>query len=180
MTSQEAQMKAGEDPDYHTRSMFEELRNGGKPSWDVCAQIIEPERAATYPINIFDPTKTLPFADFPLKKFGEIVLTGNVCNFFAESEQSAFSPTNVVPGWALSPDPSKCSLRSVKRKHVVTICSQFFRRVVLHTQTPNAIVLVLTLSSSLSTNLNTLTTLSIETALQLSTISVEHLTITPL
>ncbi|KAI0599972.1 heme-dependent catalase [Biscogniauxia sp. FL1348] len=104
-TAEEAQSVAGQDPDRHTRSMFNELENKGTPSWDVYAQIIEPERAASYPINIFDATKTLPFKDFPLKKFGRIVLDKNVENFFAESEQSAFSPTNLVPGWALSPDP---------------------------------------------------------------------------
>ncbi|KAI1329505.1 heme-dependent catalase [Xylariaceae sp. FL0255] len=105
-TAEEAMCVAGQDPDHQTRSLFNELEEKeGTPSWDVYAQIIEPEKAATYPINIFDATKTLPFADFPLRKFGRIVLDKNVDNFFAESEQSAFSPTNIVPGWALSPDP---------------------------------------------------------------------------
>lgn len=109
MDADEAQRIAGEDPDYHTRSLFEDLNNdnGEKPTWHVYAQIVEPKKAADYHIDIFDPTKTLPFTDFPLRKFGEIVLSKNVDNFFAESEQSAFSPTNIVPGWALSPDPSK-------------------------------------------------------------------------
>lgn len=57
-------------------------------------------------INILDATKTLPFEYFPLRKFGRIVLNKNVSNFFAEQEQSAFSPTNLVLGWALSPDLS--------------------------------------------------------------------------
>ena len=108
-TAAEAQCVAGADPDHQTRSLFNELEANGTPSWSVYAQIITPEQAAKYPINIFDPTKTLPFADFPLKKFGRIVLDKTVENFFAESEQSAFSPTNLVPGWALSPDPSKYS-----------------------------------------------------------------------
>ncbi|CAJ2506291.1 Uu.00g004210.m01.CDS01 [Anthostomella pinea] len=104
-TASEAATVAGTDPDHQTRSLFNELENKGTPSWDVYAQIIDPEKAAKYPINIFDATKTLPFEDFPLRKFGRIVLDNNVGNFFAESEQSAFSPTNLVPGWALSPDP---------------------------------------------------------------------------
>lgn len=112
-TAPEAQTVAGIDPDHQTRSLFNELEQGGTPSWSVFAQIIEPEKAATYPVNIFDATKTLPFEDFPLKKFGRIVLDKNVENFFAESEQSAFSPTNLVPGWALSPDPSECYRMSV-------------------------------------------------------------------
>ncbi|GAP90749.1 putative catalase [Rosellinia necatrix] len=104
-TAEEAQKTAGEDPDYQTRSLFNELEAQGKPSWDVYAQIIDPQKAAEYPINIFDATKTLPLEDFPLTKFGRIVLDKNPDDSFAEVEQSAFSPTNVVPGWALSPDP---------------------------------------------------------------------------
>lgn len=105
-TDAEAQMTAGMDPDYQTRSLYDDIEKGNFPSWDVYAQIIDPQQAMKYPIDIFDPTKTLPFADFPLRKFGRITLNRNVDNFFAEQEQAAFSPTNVVPGWALSPDPS--------------------------------------------------------------------------
>ncbi|TRX95685.1 hypothetical protein FHL15_003239 [Xylaria flabelliformis] len=104
-TATEASRVAGEDPDYQTRSLFEDIEAGNTPSWDVYAQIIDPKKAANYPINIFDSTKTLPFADFPKRKFGRIVLNRNPDDHFAEVEQSAFSPTNVVPGWALSPDP---------------------------------------------------------------------------
>lgn len=89
-----------------TRSLYEDIDAGKFPSWDVYGQIISPEVAERYPINIFDPTKTLPSKDFPYRPFGRIVLDRNVDDHFAETEQSAFSPTNVVPGWALSPDPS--------------------------------------------------------------------------
>lgn len=108
-TAAAAQTVAGEDPDHQTRSLFDDLEAGKTPSWDVYAQIIDPKKAANYPINIFDATKTLPFEDFPLRKFGRIVLNKNPDDSFAEVEQSAFSPTNIVPGWALSPDPSKSS-----------------------------------------------------------------------
>ncbi|KAI0379465.1 heme-dependent catalase [Hypomontagnella monticulosa] len=104
-TFPEAVKTAGEDPDYHTRSLHEDLEAGNQPAWDVYAQIIDPEVAEHYQINIFDATKTLPFEDFPLRKFGKIYLDKNVRDFFSESEQSAFSPTNIVPGWALTPDP---------------------------------------------------------------------------
>ncbi|KAI0870415.1 catA, catalase [Hypoxylon argillaceum] len=104
-TAAEAQTVAGQDPDHQTRSLFDDLEAGKTPSWDVYAQIIDPQKAANYPINIFDATKTLPLKDFPLRKFGRIVLDRNPDDSFAEVEQSAFSPTNIVPGWALSPDP---------------------------------------------------------------------------
>ncbi|KAI0003935.1 heme-dependent catalase [Xylariaceae sp. FL0662B] len=119
-TADEAQTIAGQDPDHHTRSLFDQLENGPPPSWNVYAQIIDPEKAVDYPINIFDATKTLPFEDFPKRKFGRIVLNKNVENFFAESEQSAFSPTNLVPGWALSPDPilqTRCLAYADTQRH---------------------------------------------------------------
>lgn len=106
LTSAEARERAGLDPNYMTRSLYEDIEAGKFPSWDVYGQIVSPEVAETYPINIFDPTKTLPSKDFPYRSFGRIVLDKNVKDHFAEVEQAAFSPTNVVPGWALSPDPS--------------------------------------------------------------------------
>lgn len=111
LTSAEARQRAATDPDYMTRSLYEDIEASKLPSWDVYAQIISPEVAESYPVNIFDPTKTLPSADFPYRPFGRIVLNENVSDQFAEVEQAAFSPTNVVPGWALSPDPSKFLLQ---------------------------------------------------------------------
>lgn len=89
-----------------SRSLFEDIEAGNAPSWDVYGQIISPEVAERYPVDIFDPTKTLPSQDFPYRPFGRIVLNKNVEDQFGEVEQAAFSPANVVPGWALSPDPS--------------------------------------------------------------------------
>ncbi|KAK8096354.1 catalase-domain-containing protein [Apiospora kogelbergensis] len=106
-----AQSMAGKDPDFHTRYLNQTLKRGqdnarsSKPVWDVFAQLIDPAKVETCDIDIFDPTKTLPQGPYPLVKFGEIYLDSNAKDFFAESEQSAFSPTNIVPGWALSPDP---------------------------------------------------------------------------
>lgn len=107
MTNEEARQKAGEDPDFQCRSIFETLESGKTISWDVHAQIINPDSLARYSINIFDSTKSLPEEEFPLRRFGRVVLTHTVDSIFCETEQSAFSPTNLVPGWALSPDPSE-------------------------------------------------------------------------
>lgn len=106
LTSAEARQRAGTDPDHMSRSLFEDIETGNFPSWDVYGQIIGPEVAERYPVDIFDPTKTLPSKDFPYRPFGRIVLNKNVEDQFGEVEQAAFSPANVVPGWALSPDPS--------------------------------------------------------------------------
>lgn len=71
------------------------------------AQIIDPQAAENYTTNIFDATKTISQTDFPLIPFGKITLNQNPVNFFSEVEQSAFSPTDIIPGWQVSPDPSK-------------------------------------------------------------------------
>src|SRR5699024_7536838 len=41
---------------------------------------------------------------FPLIEVGELELNRNPDNYFAEVEQSAFAPTNIVPGIGFSPD----------------------------------------------------------------------------
>ncbi|KAG6356539.1 hypothetical protein INS49_014412 [Diaporthe citri] len=105
LTSSEAKKRAGEDPDYMTRSLHNGIEAGSFPSWDVYGQFISPDVVESYPINIFDPTKTLLSKDFPYRPFGRIVLNKNVGDNFGEVEQAAFSPANVVPGWALTSDP---------------------------------------------------------------------------
>src|SRR2546429_3067001 len=60
--------------------------------------------AETYHINPFDLTKVWPHKDYPLHEVGELELTRNPENYFAEVEQAAFEPRNIVPGMGFSPD----------------------------------------------------------------------------
>lgn len=50
------------------------------------------------------PTKIWPREDYPLIKVGVMELNRNPENIFADVEQSAFNPANVVPGISFSPD----------------------------------------------------------------------------
>ncbi len=104
LTSDEATRIAAEDPNHATRDLYETIERGEYPSWRVCVQIMPPEEARTYRWNIFDITKVWPHADYPLIDIGRMVLDRNPENYFAEVEQSAFSPGNLVPGIAASPD----------------------------------------------------------------------------
>jgi catalase len=104
LTRQESARLAGEDPDHATRDLFEAIERGEHPAWKVCVQIMTPEQAKTYRFNPFDITKVWPHGDFPLIEIGRMVLDRNPTNYFAEVEQSAFSPGNFVPGIAASPD----------------------------------------------------------------------------
>ncbi len=74
------------------------------PSWTVKVQLMTEDQARTYKINPFDLTKIWPQSDFPLIEVGQMELNRNVDNYFAEVEQSAFSPSNFVPGISASPD----------------------------------------------------------------------------
>jgi catalase len=103
-TREEAGRMAGEDPDHATKDLRQAIERGEFPSWRVCVQIMPPEDAKTYRWNIFDITKVWPHADYPLIEIGRMTLNRNPENYFAEVEQSAFSPGNFVPGIAASPD----------------------------------------------------------------------------
>jgi catalase len=67
-------------------------------------QIMTPEQAKDYRFDILDVTKVWPHGDFPPIKIGKLVLNRNPTNYFAEVEQAAFSPANLVPGISVSPD----------------------------------------------------------------------------
>lgn len=103
-TNEEAMSMAGKDADYHRRDLFEAIARRDFPSWTLSVQLMPYEDARTYRINPFDLTKTWPHADYPLVKVGTMTLHRNPDNFFAQIEQAAFSPGNVVPGIGLSPD----------------------------------------------------------------------------
>ncbi len=100
----EAALFAGTDPDYSQRDLFAAIERKEYPRWRVCIQVMTAERAASFRWNPFDLTKIWPHRDFPLIEVGELELNRNPKNYFAEVEQAAFSPANVVPGIGFSPD----------------------------------------------------------------------------
>ena len=95
---------AGSDPDHATRDLYSSIKAGDHPSWTVYVQIMPPGDADKYRFDPFDITKVWPHGDYPLQPFGKMVLTRNPVNYFAETEQAAFSPGNFVPGIGPSPD----------------------------------------------------------------------------
>ncbi len=103
-TNEEAARMAGIDADFHRRDLFEAIERGEHPKWTLYVQVMPYENASTYRFNPFDLTKIWPHADYPLIKVGTMTLNRNPENFFAQIEQAAFSPGNVVPGIGLSPD----------------------------------------------------------------------------
>ncbi|MGO4104764.1 catalase [Leifsonia sp. YAF41] len=100
----EAELIAGADADYYRRDLYEAIEAGNFPSWDVSVQVMPYEEGKTYRFNPFDLTKVWPHADYPLIKIGTHTLDRNPENFFAQIEQVALSPANLVPGIDASPD----------------------------------------------------------------------------
>ena len=86
------------------RDLVESIEKGDFPSWSVKIQIMSEYQAKQYAINPFDLTKVWPHTDCPLIEIGQLELNRNVDNYFAETEQVAFSPSNLVPGVGASPD----------------------------------------------------------------------------
>ncbi|WP_410576541.1 catalase [Amycolatopsis sp. lyj-108] len=95
---------AGEDSDYYIRDLFKNIKQGNHPSWTLYVQVMPYAEAADYRFNPFDLTKVWPKGDYPLIKVGRWVLDRNPANYFAEIEQAAFEPSNLVPGIGPSPD----------------------------------------------------------------------------
>jgi catalase len=103
-TDAEAGAMAAADPDYHRRDLWESIASGNAPEWRLEMQIMPFADAADYRFNPFDLTKIWPHEDYPPITVGRLVLDRNPENHFAEVEQSAFEPSNLVPGIGLSPD----------------------------------------------------------------------------
>ena len=93
------------DNDYHRRDLFEAIDTGSFPEWELAIQVFDQKFADAQPYDVLDATKLIPEEDVPLRVIGRMVLNRNVDNFFAETEQVAFLPTNVVPGIDFSNDP---------------------------------------------------------------------------
>jgi catalase len=86
------------------QDLVDSIERGDYPSWTVKVQILTQEQAKEFPVNPFDLTKVWPYELAPLIEIGQFELNRNVQNYFAETEQVAFAPSNFVPGIGASPD----------------------------------------------------------------------------
>jgi catalase len=96
---------AGADPDFHRRDMFEAISTGNFPEWELAVQLFTEEQAESFPFDHLDATKLIPEELVPLQVIGRMVLDRWPNNFFAETEQVAFCPSNIIPGIDFSNDP---------------------------------------------------------------------------
>ncbi|MBN1420761.1 MAG: catalase [Planctomycetes bacterium] len=104
LTEEEAERIVGTDRESHQRDLLEAIERGEFPKWRLMVQVMPEADAEKTPYDPFDLTKVWPHGDYPLIEVGVMELDRNPANYFAEVEQSAFSPGNVVPGIGHSPD----------------------------------------------------------------------------
>ncbi|HOX72282.1 MAG: catalase [Dokdonella sp.] len=100
----EAGALVGNDRESHQRDLYDAIERGDFPKWKMYVQIMPEADAEKVPYHPFDLTKVWPKGDYPLIEVGEFELNKNPENFFADVEQSAFAPSNLVPGISVSPD----------------------------------------------------------------------------
>lgn len=101
----EALKISGADPDFHRRDLWNAIEAGTLPEWELGVQLFDEEFANNFDFDVLDATKLIPEEILPLRIIGKMVLTKNVDNYFAETEQVAFATTDVVPGIDFSNDP---------------------------------------------------------------------------
>ena len=94
----------GQTREGYQERLFNTIEEGRFPKWTFCVQIMPEADAEKTDYNPFDLTKVWPHSKYPLIEVGEIELNRNADNYFAEIEQVAFSPSNIVPGIGFSPD----------------------------------------------------------------------------
>ena len=86
------------DNDYHRRDLWEAIDTGAFPEWELGIQAFDQAFADGLDWDVLDATKIIPEEMVPVRIIGRMVLDRNPDNFFAETEQVAYCPANVVPG----------------------------------------------------------------------------------
>ena len=104
LTDAEAADVVGRTRESYQEDLYAAIEAGEHPRWTLFVQVMPERDAEKTPYNPFDLTKVWPHADYPLIEVGVMELDRNPDNYFAEIEQAAFSPSNVVPGIGFSPD----------------------------------------------------------------------------
>jgi catalase len=104
LNNEDAVKIIGTDRESSQRDLFDNIEQGNFPKWKMFVQIMTEAQADNHPQNPFDLTKVWKHADYPLIPVGEFELNRNPENYFADVEQAAFNPANIVPGIGFSPD----------------------------------------------------------------------------
>jgi len=101
----EAQKIAGKDSDFNRRDLWNSIESGSPAEFELGIQVLDPQDEFKFDFDILDATKLWPEELIPVQRVGKMTLDRNPANFFAETEQAAFCPANIVPGIGFTDDP---------------------------------------------------------------------------
>lgn len=101
-TAEEAAAVTAKNHSNHTEDLYEAIRKGDFPSWELRIQTMKPADLDKFDFNPLDDTKVWP--GIPEVPVGKLTLNRVPANFFQFTEQSAFSPGILVPGIEASED----------------------------------------------------------------------------
>ncbi|MDW2239126.1 catalase, partial [Vibrio sp. 1565-1] len=92
----------GKDFNHLTNDLYAEIGRGNYPKWDLYVKVLSPEALSKLDYNGLDATKV--WLNVPDRKVGTMTLNRLPENFFLDTEQSAFAPSNLIPGIEPSED----------------------------------------------------------------------------
>ncbi|WP_432742471.1 catalase [Methylobacter sp. G7] len=87
-----------------TADLYSHIEQGKYPVWDLYIQTMKPKQLDDFDFNPLDDTKIWPEELVASRKVGELTLNKVPDNFFQSTEQSAFAPSNMIPGIEPSED----------------------------------------------------------------------------
>jgi catalase len=104
LTQAEAQQIQGKNFNHATQDLYEAIKQGDFPEWELCVQIMSDDEHPELDFDPLDPTKIWPTDQFPFMPVGKMVLNKNPENYFAEVEQAAFGTGVLIDGLDFSDD----------------------------------------------------------------------------
>jgi catalase len=103
-TDAEAKIVAGKEPAALTLDLYEALKNGDYPAWELMVQVVRPEDLRKFDFDPLDATKLWPETMVPFQPVGKMTINRAPENFFETTEQVAFNTGAYVPGIEPSED----------------------------------------------------------------------------
>ncbi|AMV28372.1 Catalase precursor [Gemmata sp. SH-PL17] len=101
-TAEAAAAASAKNHSGHTEDLYENIRAGNFPAWDLCVQMLDPKDLGKFDFDPLDATKV--WTGVPEVTFGTLTLNKVPDNFFEFTEQAAFAPGMVVSGIEPSED----------------------------------------------------------------------------
>lgn len=124
----EAVEMQGKDFNHMTNDLYAQIKAGQYPKWDLYVKVLSPNEMNKLAYNGLDATKQ--WLDVPDQKVGTMILNRVPDNFFLDTEQSAFAPSNLIPGIEPSED------RLLQGRLFAYADTQLYRLGVNHFQLP--------------------------------------------